>query len=55
MSPVRVRPDGTVEYRCPECGKPLIRANFLLSGGQWVQAMCKWCGKERRFKAGEET
>lgn len=46
------RTAGGVEYHCFKCGKWLMTANFRLQPGQWVQAICKWCGnKERRFTA----
>lgn len=44
------RTDGGLEFHCPECGKPLIIAKLTMQPGEYVQAICKWCRKERRFK-----
>ncbi len=38
-----------VTYRCPVCNKPLIVGTFTLKPGEYVQALCKWCKRERRF------
>lgn len=45
----RQRPDGSIEYRCPECGKLLYVAKFERG---WVQGFCSRCKRERRFSEG---
>lgn len=46
----RLRPDGAVEYRCPECGRWLVTArSAMTTDGDYVQAHCRTCKRERRF------
>lgn len=44
--PPRIRPDGSKEYRCPECGKLLYVAKFERG---WVKGFCSRCKRERVF------
>jgi hypothetical protein len=55
--PVRmVRPDGSIEFRCPVCGRWLITAKIMAAtDGDFVQAHCKRCKKERRISVQGET
>jgi hypothetical protein len=41
----RLRPDGSVEYRCPACQKLLVVGKYQ----GWVQGFCTRCKRERRF------
>lgn len=38
-------------WTCPVCGRWLITTNVELAKGQFVQAHCPKCKKERRFTA----
>lgn len=38
-------------HRCPVCHKKLIQTNVVLLPHEYIQCLCKWCQKERRFRA----